>query len=99
MINYNTASMHSVGKSIHDNGKEMQSNLQTFWSYYHSDIAGTFPAFASSLTEFQACCKDATNMLAQDRIDLGTKLDQAATAAEQDERQLRKMFGGRLILE
>lgn len=97
MINYNTASMHLVGKTIQNNGKDMQGYLQTLWSYYHSDTAGTFPAFLSCLTGFQDLCKDASGMLAQDRIALGTKLDQAATAAEREEAKIRQTFRGHVM--
>lgn len=99
MINYNTDSMHTVGKTLQSNGTDMQSNLQSFWSFYQSDLSGTLHTFATSLTDFMHLCQDATKALAQNRIDIGTQLDKAATAAEQDEVQIRKMFRGRILPE
>jgi uncharacterized protein YukE len=92
MINYDTASMHATGKTIQSNGHELQSNLQQFWSFYQTDMNGGFPAFTSCLTDFMDLCQGASSALAQNRVDIGTTLDQAATAAEQEEAKLRQSF-------
>lgn len=97
MINYNTASMHAVGKTIQSNGQELQSDLQQFWSLYQVDMDSGFPAYVSLLTAFMNHCKGASNALARNRSDIGTKLDQAATAAEEEEASIRRMFRGHLI--
>lgn len=96
MINYNTESMHTAGKAIQDNGKELQSNLQTFWSNYQKDMTGTFTTFAATLTTFMNRCQDATRSLAQNRIDIGTKLDQAATAVDVAESRIRQQYRERM---
>lgn len=92
MINYDTASMHATGKTIQGNGHELQTDLQQFWSWYQTDMNAGFPALTSCLTDFMNLCKGASSALAQNRVDIGTTLDQAATAAEQEEAKLRQSF-------
>lgn len=99
MIHYNTQSMHTAGKAIQSNGQELQSDFQSFWSLYQTDTNGTFATFASCLTAFMNLCQKSSYMLAQNRSSIGAKLDQAATAAEQNEIQLRRTFRGHMIPE
>lgn len=96
MIHYNTENMHTVAKTIQSNGQKLQGDLQNLWSFYQMDMDmhGAFPAFTSHLTAFMTLSKGASLSLAQNRIDIGTKLDQAATAAEQTDANLRTRFGG-----
>ena len=94
---YNTQSMHTVARTIQSNGQELQGHLQNLWSLYQMDMPGAFPAFASHLTDFMGLCKGPSLSLAQNRIDIGTKLDQAATAAEQTESTVRTGFMGQLM--
>ncbi|SRR5579875_3363302 len=89
---YNTQMMHTVAKTIQSNGQELHQCLQDMWLEYPIDMQGAFPAFASHLTAFMDLCKGPSLSLAQNRIDLGTKLDQAATAAEKTESTLRTGF-------
>lgn len=96
MINYNTESMHTVGKLIQSNGKELQGDLQTFWSNYQKDMTGAFASLTVSLTNFMGRCQAATQCLAQNRIDIGTKLDLAGTTAEAHENRIKQLYMGHL---
>jgi len=89
---YNTQQMHTVAKTIQNNGHSFHDLLQSIWSFYQPDMQGAFPEFASHLTDFMNLCKGPSLSLAQNRIDIGTKLDQAATSAEQTESTVRTGF-------
>lgn len=91
-IHYNTGMMHSTATTIQSNGKEFHGFLQNVWSSYQTNMQGAFPEFASHLTAFMDLCKGPSLSLAQNRIDLGTKLGQAATAAEQLETDIKAGF-------
>lgn len=92
MINYNTQRMHTTGKNIQKNGQQVQSDLQLLWSLYQTDMQCGFPIYTSSLLSFMDRCKNASHALAQNRIDIGTQLDRAATAAEQTDTGMQRMF-------
>jgi hypothetical protein len=91
-LNYNTQSMHSTAKTIQSNGHEWQGDLHNLWSLYQTDMYGAFPELASHLTAFMDLCKGPSLSLAQNRTDLGTKLDKAATAAEQTDTKVGTGF-------
>ncbi|HET8840609.1 MAG TPA: hypothetical protein VFN35_04040 [Ktedonobacteraceae bacterium] len=88
VVRYDTVAMHDAAKAIQDNAKELLTDLQTFWSSYQTALSGTFSAFSTPLSGFLTNSQRATELLAQGRTDLGTKLDQAATQAESLDTQL-----------
>lgn len=91
-MQFNAQSMHTVAKTIQSNGHAFHDLLQSIWSYYQPDMQGAFPEFASHLTDFMNLCKAPSLSLAQNRVDLGTKLDQAATAATQTDKDVAAGF-------
>jgi hypothetical protein len=102
MISYDTTMMHSTAKTIQDNGTTLQSDIQSFWNSYQSAQDGTPSALTQCLSGFMNNCKPALDILVKNRSALGSKLDQAATAVEQEEARLKNSFrpgGGHIRAE
>jgi hypothetical protein len=92
MIGFNTADMHQTAGVIKTNASNLQSDVQHFWSTYQTRLDGAVPALNTCLSGFMNTCQPALATLMQGRTDLGTKLDNAATAVDQHESQLQASY-------
>lgn len=92
MIDYNTEAMHNTAKTIQTNADNLQSNTNNFWGNYQNIAGGTLPVLNACLAEFMDKSKAALTKLVQARVDLGTKLEHAASLVDQDEQALQKSF-------
>lgn len=92
MIDYNTEAMHSTAKTIQTNADSLQKDIDSFWGSYQNITGGTLPALNTCLSGFMNFGKQALTKLVQGRTDLGTKLEGAATAVDEQEAALQKSF-------
>lgn len=92
MIGFNTADMHQTAGVIKTNASNLQSDVQHFWNAYQTGLDGAVPALTTCLTGFMNSCQPALAILMQGRTDLGTKLDNAATAVDQHESLLQASY-------
>jgi hypothetical protein len=95
-VNYHTDKMRGTAQTIQLSGTDFQAALQHFWTAYQTNLSGMgkLPTMVACLSGWMTQIQHPLDLLAQNRVDLGTKLDQAATAVEQLEERYRQIYRG-----
>lgn len=92
VISYNVTDMRAVAGKIKSNAGELQSSANNCWSNYQSALDGTAPALNTCLMSFMDMAKPGLAIVVQNRTAMGTKLDQSASAMEQEDSKIAQAF-------